>query len=330
MSISGFVGNAIDNLNNQRVTFYDASHTSHRGLGVQFASWSAHKVLSVVAFPVNLAGVAFGVTSMALSACTLGALKVAVYALTLGRIELRFSTGFISSGNVAVNSFLHLVRNTGELTIDVVNAIYNGYRVIRWIGEQLPLGFVREIFVQIGSLFRYVFNEVIVPSTEFLFRRLEVGFNSAVASEGNYQSNFQTPSFIRSLDDITASTRTDNHAQERSISQIFKHYLFSAANIPVNLATAVGMGALSLVTGSCFIAKIGICAFTTINIPLPTYVERTLEKTTVCSRNVFGDAYINVQDGFILTYKVSRAIHLTTVLATIGDLLLFIPRAVIS
>ena len=66
----------------------------------------------------------------------LGALKIAVFAATLGNIELKFPTGVVYLGERGLHSICHLLNNTGELSYDVAKASYEGYRALHWTAFQ--------------------------------------------------------------------------------------------------------------------------------------------------------------------------------------------------
>lgn len=335
----GFPG--IQQLNDFRVNnLFVNSHDPQNGPALQFGYWMAHKAVSVISFPANVAGMGLGLAGMVVPGCFLGLVKVAVFAATLGNYKPTFSTGFIRCSQAAITCFLQIFVNAGELGYDALNALYNGYRVIRWIGEKLHLNFIiEEIFIQTARLIKYIWNNMIVPlwndvidpTIKFIDKRVQEGLKNAVECEKNYYTlNLETPSFIRPLDDRTKATRIDRHAEDRSYSNIFSHYAYSLINIPVNLVTAAGMASLTAITACNFGAKVIIYAATNIDIPVPTYAGKTLEKTIACSINVIWDSYVDIADSFVLTYKVSDALGILVAMAKIRDVILFIPEAIIS
>ena len=91
-------------------------------------NWIGHKVLTVVCVPANLLAIGIGSLGMGLTACTLGAAKVAIFAITLGTFRPEFSIGFLWLGTRTISSGIELLSNGGELIFDACDLAYQGYR----------------------------------------------------------------------------------------------------------------------------------------------------------------------------------------------------------
>jgi hypothetical protein len=321
----------LEELNQARSELFDTSHKKKEQQAVKFTSWLGHKALTVVSLPANLAGVGLGAAGMAVTASTLGVLKVAIYAMSLGNVKPSFPTGFIWSAERGINAGAHFAMNLGEVIYDAGNTVYLGYRFIRWVGEKLHIErFIAEIFRKLGELFEYIGEQLLAPALRFVARRLEKGFEKAVEREGNFKFSGATPSLICPLDDLTKKNRIDWNEENRPLSKIFHHYVLSAFNIPVNAVTAACAGGASVILSSAFTAKVILYATTNINIPLPTFAGQALDATFATTRNAVVDAGTDVADSFVLLYKASSALGITRVVATALQVLRYIPEAIFS
>lgn len=320
----------VHEMNELRNTLFYNSHYDTTNSPIEaFGFWTAHKGLTVVAVPVN--AVAIGVSALGLSVgVALGLVKVAAYALTVGHFKPEFSTGFIRSGEATLHSAAEIAWNGGELLYDAGNILYNGYKIIRWVTEQLPLGLVKAAFIQIARLAQRVWNSVFIPVFEFVGRRIEIGFSTTLRREENYRFDLQTPALLQPLNELTKETRYEWGSNERSFTNIFEHYLYSIPNLTCNTLAAAGLGTASAVSGTFFVAKAIICATTTLDIPIPTYAPMAIGKTIACAGNILKDTATNVVDIFVTTYKVSCAIRVDRVIVGLWDIVSFIPRAIIS
>jgi hypothetical protein len=323
----GFPG--LEQLNKARNELWYASH-GESDVGIRFGSWLGHKTLTVITLPANVAGVTIGIAGMIGTACTLGTLKVGIFAATLGNVRPDFSIGFIWCLERTVHSIIHLGLNLGELAYDAGNAVYLGYRLIRWIGDKLHLGpLFNEIFRELGRLFDYVALHILKPALHFVAKRLDSGIKKAIADEENVTLRGGTPSFIKPLDDWTKENRIDG-SQDRSWTKIFKHYCFSVANIPVNAVVASAAGGAAAISSAAFVGKVILYATTSINIPVPTFAGQMIVTTYAATSNVAADIATNIGDVFVVIYKTACALRINRVMATALDVLLYIPVAVLS
>jgi hypothetical protein len=221
------------------------------------------------------------------SVCVLGALKVAIFAATLGNVRPAFSSGFYWASERTIASGCELILNGFEL-------------------------------INIG------------PEVTFIAHRLKTGYEKASESEVPHAYTFETPRMLRPLDTLAKDTRIDNRSSDRQVATIFRHYLYSLGNIPLNLITGATTAVAAVALNIIFAAKVVVYACTNIAIPIPTYVERVQDVAIATFTNVGRDIATNFADTFVLLYKTSQYLSLYKVIATVGQLLRFIPQAIFS
>lgn len=132
--MTGFPG--LEELNMGRVNLFDASHGDGSAMH-NLGCWLGHKVITLVDLPANVIGVGVGIAGMIVTASTVGVIKVAFFAVTLGN-KLPFPTGFQWCWDRTVDAGYHFARNIGELLYDVANLIY------RFV-ERIIIGFEKGI-----------------------------------------------------------------------------------------------------------------------------------------------------------------------------------------
>ncbi len=329
LGFQGFPG--LHQINVARGNCFKQSHHSQITKGAAFANWLGHKALTVVSLPANTVGAGVGSLGAIVTGCTLGALKVSIYAVTLGNVKPSFPSGFFWNAERGFNAGAHVAVNLGELLYDAGNTVYLGYRAIRWVAQKLHLeGLFTAIFRQLSEAFKFITNEIVAPVFRFVGRRIEKGFEKAAQAEGNFNFKGETPALLKPLDDLAKDNRIDFSANDRPLINIFKHYLFSIPNIPVNVAAAVGAGAASVVLGTAFVSKAALYATTNIDIPVPTFAGQALDATLATTRNVGVDVGTNIGDGFVLLYKTANALGINRVVATAIQIIMYIPEAILS
>ena len=310
----------IEDLNATRETFFQESHNFNGHLnttGERVGWWLGHKFISMILLPANILEAAVCLVACGLSACTLGALKVTIFAVTLGNIKPNFSTGYIWFSDHLLQGVVNVCRNVGELGYDVGDAVYQGYRLCRWVAENLHL----------GNLFTTIFNEI-NRVFAYVAGRLEKGINQAASVEKSI--NFETPYPLSVLNDLTQKHRVDISSQDRHVEDIFKHYLLSVPNISLNAITSIGAAAASIGLGTIFTAKVILYATTNIDIPIPTYAAQPIGMGISTLSNVILDVGNNIADMFVLIYKIAEALGITQVVATALKVVLYIPEAIFS
>ena len=326
LAIHGFP--ILEQLNDARYKLFETSH-GEKDAPIRFASWLGQKAMTVITMPANVVGVGVGIVGMVGTACTVGLLKVAIYAVTFEKPQ--FSSGFMWFGENTMNAAAHIAINMGELVYDAGNVVYLGYRAIRWVGEKLHLGPIfQEIFRKLSQLFEYIGSRLVMPVLRFIATRLEKGIEKTVETEGNFNFTGETPSLLRPLNDKAKENRIDWNSPDRSLDKIFKHYLFSAANIPVNIVVAAVSSGAGIILSGAFAAKVILYATTNINIPVPTNAGLTIDAAFATSGNAFDDTGTNIVDGFVLLYKTSCALGINRVVARAIQVLTAIPELVFS
>lgn len=317
MDFSGLPG--IQQLNSYRVGLSNGSHSDDNSTVKKIGCWLQHKVITVICLPANLAGIGITAAAAALSACTLGAFKVAVFAGTAGNVKLHFSTGCAYLLECAVHSSWHEVRNIGELVYDYADLNYQLYLGVKWVGRALHLDAVVKAVAQ---LFERLF--------EFIAGRFDKGFAKAKASEIAIRSNHTTPWPLYYLNDLTKACRIDWSSSCRPAGMIAKHYALSILNIPLNATGAAVSFIASAVFTSFFIGKAVLYALTNINLPVPSFCGPSILYTFEMARNAVLDIGTDAADSFVLIYKATHIIGLTKIVATALDVLKYIPEAVFA
>ena len=321
MAINGFP--VLQQLNHMRTGTFNNSHDFNKPASQRIPNftkamfWLSHKAFTLTTFPANLAGLGLGAAGLIISASTLGTLKVAIFAVTLGNIKPSFPTGCCWFGERAIHSGVHLGINIYELGYDTISAAEQGVRCIKWVGDKLHItNYVKAIFKQLNRLF------------EFMARRVNAGFNKAMQDEKPTVFSLETPSPIRPLNDLTNETRINWKNEQRPFKQILKHTFFSVANIPVNSVTAVCAAIASLILSTAFIGKVMLYAVTeNIKIPVPTYAAQAMRITAATTANAALDTGVDIADGFITIYKVSEALGIKKAAETCLRVVAFIPEA---
>lgn len=280
-------------------------------------SFIGHKAVSVITIPVDLTGCAIGITGMVGSACILGAFKVFVFAITLGNIECKFSTGFLWFEKKTTGCITDLTLNLSEFIADGENGCIHVYNTMLKAAAKLHIsGFVKKVFHQIDLL------------VHFMTKRLQRGFDQAYLCEKKYGFVFslKTPSFLHWIDKPTSECRLQPD-ETRPLSKILKHSIASIVNIPLNATVAlVGLAASAILT-SAYVGKSLFSAVTNIDIPVPVAVAPVVGATLATTINASIDTVNCMVDVAILVYKTAEVTGLINVAATMKDLLLYIPRA---
>ncbi len=307
----------ITQVNNARRQCYVDSY-SEKSCSEASVNWLAHKALSAISIPLNVVGLGVGLAGAVGGGLTIGSIKIAIFAASLGQIEPRFSTGFLFFGERTVHSLIHLALNVWEVAqviVDISNQIWRG---ARWIGEKLHLD---HLFAAIFKQFGRIIN--------FAAERIAEGVQKTIESEKNLEAFGRTPSFIRPLDDIAKESRLTYASQGRPLLQVFKHTFVSLLNIPVNSVAFAISTLAGAILSVAFVAKVALNAVT-INIPIPTYAAQALSSSGAAIANIALDSGTIFCDVFVVIYKSAEALRITKVAATVFELLAYIPKAIFS
>ncbi len=319
-SLEGVPG--LQDLNWARFNLWKTSHNwdakeyePEPSIPLKIGSWIGHKIVTVITLPVNVVSVGICATGMVLSACTLGAFKVAVFAITLGK-KLTYPTGCLTFGKWMLHSIVHIALNTGELVFDVLDPIYQVGRAVKWVAVKLHIDhIIKEVFIHIADFFAFVAEKI------------AKGWRKAYEAEEAFRFDDDTPIPIRKLNEITKDCRIDLNQEERPLGDILKHYVLSVFNIPLNATAALCSFVASLVLSSIYLVKVGVQATTDLNIAIPTGAGQAIATTFETTRNTFVDLGVDISDVFILMYKTSKALGIYKVMVTTIKVIRFIPEA---
>ncbi|MCE2983884.1 MAG: hypothetical protein LW832_10015 [Parachlamydia sp.] len=295
----------LSNLNQYRRALHNDSHLkpSEDLLSTKtlehIGKWMLHKPLTVIALPLNFAAVGIGSAAALASGGLIGSLKVATFAISLGRVKPAYGSGFIWFSERVASAAKDIFKILVEITYDLYDIGYQAMRAVRWTVCKA-------------------------------FERLKKGIENACERESGFTGRWQClfPHIL--LNQKTASFRINPEALDRSFKQIFTHTFYSIFNIPVCAATATAATLSAAANSIIFGVKAVAYAGTNCSIPIPTYVGLSVEiaGTAVCE--LCQDTYDTVSDLFITMYKISSAIGCRNVLAKVRDIVHYIPEAFIS
>lgn len=280
------------------------------------AYWVGHKILTVISIPTNLFATGFCTFTCAASACTLGAFKIVIFAASLGNIKLTYPTGCYWLAGEACEAITAIFKNTFELLQDAGSLLENGYNVVRWVGKQLHLdGLFKAILTRISQIF------------EFCIKRLDKGVK--ITAKREPEIKWDQASFpVQEINTLTEKYRIDFSSKKRSFESIFSHYVFSVITTPLNALIALCSGIACAVLSSGFVAKVIIFSATNLDIPIPTYAANVFKTCVESTTNLLKDVGVDLADIFVTVYKISDTLRLNRVVASILDVVHFIPEAI--
>lgn len=99
--------------------FFTESRNPASSAFQQTGYWMGHKAFTVILLPLNLIGIVAGLGGMVLSACTLGAFKIMVFAISLGNLKPEFETGFLHAAFLTLDATVYTLCNLSQLLSDV-------------------------------------------------------------------------------------------------------------------------------------------------------------------------------------------------------------------
>lgn len=313
LDLAGFP--VIATLNKSRSQYFEKSHASTDPLKHRIGSWFAHKAISCISLPCNLAAISLGTAGAALTACTLGAAKVLTFAVTLGHIKPEFSIGFLWLTERTFSSLVEVVFTLGELIYDAGDLCYQGYRGVKWVLEALRLNFLA-----------HYLKEACI----FIGKRLEEGVLITANDEAAIQPVHlqEVIPFLSKLNQATLSRSP--YAADQPLKMWVEHKALSLLNIPAHAVVALSSGALSIASTVAFVAKSLLFAIARIHIPHPTGFAYTAPLCMEAATNTIRNTVDVMADVAVLVYKIADATHLTQALVKVGDVILYIPRAILT
>ncbi|PCI95273.1 hypothetical protein COB11_02630 [Candidatus Aerophobetes bacterium] len=315
-----FVTSALNSLNTARSQHFNIYNAEGSSLEVKIKSFAAHKCYTLISFPANLVASGASVLAAAAGACTIGALKIAVFAISLGNVKLPVSTGIMFFGERAVVSLFQALKTIYEISSDIYNFCSKCINTVKKALTALGL----------AVLFNKI-KEVVIEVLLFIETRIEKGFNKASESETNFQLADGSLPLLRPLN-ITRKTFVQDwvHYNDRSFKDITLHTAISVATLPLNACAAVCSTVVTVALGAAYVSKALLYAATNINIPLPTFTNEAAQVAGQTLRDSVENAGTCLLDIPITVYKVGAAIGINRVLATIRDVVCYIPVAVFT
>lgn len=315
----------IDALNDYRDTLFNKSHNDP-ALDVQLTNWLGHKVVTLITIPVNLTLLAGSLTLCALSCVTIGTARFATNFFTLGKYKFPLSTGFDTLMKNAGTGVWGLGASVGELTYDTFNLAYQSYRFAHFVIKELHLeGIISVIVKKVAEVVQFCFRQLI-NVLDFGFTRICKGFEKASESENSVESFNQNLFFpLDELNNCASEHRIKN--DDRKLSTILKHYVWSIPTIICNTPVAVISGCAFAILGAAYLAKVTVYTLTNINIAIPTYAGKAFAVSADAGFNVAADLIIDVADVFVLGYKAIDSLGVMKAAATVLKCLAYAKEA---
>ena len=317
----------INTLNDYRDTLFNKSQNDP-ALNVQFTNWLGHKVVTLITIPVNLTLFTGSLTLCALSCVTIGTAKFATNFFTLGSVKLPISTGFETLMKSAGTGFWGLGVSLGELTYDTFNLAFQSYRFAHYAIKELHLeGIISVIVKKVAEAVKFCFRKMI-DILDFGFTRICKGFSKASESENSVENFDQNLFFPLSAINCCASKHRINiKVEERKVSKVLKHYIWSIPTIICNTPLAAISACAFAILGSVFTLKAAVYALTNINIAIPTYANKAFAVAAYAGFNVASDLIVDVADVFVLSYKAIDSLGIMTAAQTVFKCLAYAKEA---
>lgn len=310
----------LGNMNSFRTNLFQKSHNNFQRydspyqapMASRVGCWFLHKAVSVISLPANAVAAGVGLAGMTATGCTLGAFKVAVYALSLGNIKLTFPIGFLWLGQRTISSMCNVLSTIGELGFDALDLGYQGYRGVRYVLTALKM----------DHLMKYV-NQAL----EFAGTRIMKGIDKSVSDEQALDVA-DLPAVLKDLQQATEKRSCFNENQDGAM--FVEHKLLSIVNISLQSTVAVASGVACGVALVASAAKAALYAATNIHVGIPTGVSYMGRISLLSGINAAQNCTELVADAAISLYRVADALHVVKAIVAARDVITFIPRAICS
>ena len=310
----------IAEVNQAREAAYLAYNDPNQLIGNKVMNFAGHKLLSAISFPLNAVAVGAGVAGAVAGGVVIGSVKVAIFAATLGNKQLRVPTGVVWFGERTVTPFVNLFLNSFEMITDIVKLCKKVVRKVKQVFEALHLQYV---FTKIADVAERVVS--------FIGRRLEAGFTKAIESEGQNLFPDHTLPIVSPLNDFrNRVSNFDRNYEQRTVSDIAVHTLTSCVTLPVNVGTLLAGGALTVLSAVAFTTKALVYSFTNLDLRFSTQLSSHSTITGIGLFELVQNTGTCLVDIPLTIYKASEATGLVRAVATIADLIFYIPRAVFT
>ncbi len=304
----------VSNITAFRSTLFRDEHNHDHTQEQRLRAWFGHKLISAVSIPANVAAVGVGCAGIALTSCTLGAFKVAVFAATLGNVEPKFSTGFIWTAKRTFSALLDTLQNGGELLYDTMDLTYQAFRVARWVLTAINIGCI---------------THLISKALVFVCKRIEAGVAVTINDEmslPNASLQVLSPLYTLNQEVIARSSLY----KDQSLRHIAEHKALTIINIPANAAVAAVTCALSAAGIVAAVAKGIIYATTNQRIPFATGFIYTATLSLEACYNAARNVVDLGADAAVLLYKAANVLPIQKAVVTALQVVAYIPRAIIS
>lgn len=296
------------------ITSYDKPRTQTPFI-YRASCWVGHKAVSVICLPLNATLTNLGLAAIATTSCTLGAFKVALFAASLGNIQPNFSIGFLWLAERSFTAALDIVTNATELASDAIDIGYESYKGAKWVLTALHIDVLVEALVK-----------KLNSALTFISKRLEAGIRIAADDELNQPS--YSPDILYPLSQAVRARSCFSGNQ--SMRRWIEHKALSIVHIPAQTALAATSGFLTLCLTTAFCAKAALYALTTIHIATPTALFQIGTISLYSAEKLVENIGDNTVDVAVLVYNVADTIGVVKAIATLQDLLLYIPKAILS
>lgn len=304
----------VSNIAAFRSALFRDEHNHERTLQQRGGAWFGHKFISAVSIPANGAAFVAGCAGLALTSCTLGAFKVAVFAATLGNVEMKFSTGFIWTAERTFSALLDTLQNIGELLYDTFDLTCHAFRGVRWVLTAINIGCL---------------THLILKAVTFVCKRIEAGVSVTIKDEMSLpNASLQAFSPLYALNQavIARSSLYEN----QSLMRIAEHKALTLLNIPAHAVVATLSCVLSAAGVVAAAAKGIIYATTNQHIPFATGFIYTATLSVEASYNIARNIVDLGADAAVLLYKAANVLPIQKAVVTALQVVAFIPRAIIS
>lgn len=308
----------IDYLNRKRANYFQNYNIENYPTDKKIEDWMSHKIFAIISFPANLLTIGIGSIGVLTGICTIGAFKVAVFAITLGNIKLPIPTGVVWFGEKVIISTLEVFSTIFEVGSDIY---YFCKRCIKTVQEILTILGLKALYLKI--------HETVIEIFEFIGNRLEKGFYKASESEKNFQLGEKSLPIITHLHlfrekFVTKSSEYD----QRSFKDIIVHSFLSVLSLPINAIAFTSSVAASVILSIIYCSKAILYAATNIHLPIPTFVQFSIATMARTGSYLFQNTTVCVIDIPITLYKISKATGLYQVAVKVTEIVSYIPQAI--
>lgn len=286
--------------------------------------WLEHKVVSVISLPLNGVAAVSSLGLLALSISTIGVAKIFVYSLTLGTCELPLSTHFCELGDITAKAIVNILLTFIENIEDAVNLTISTCELGISAAKKLHLD---KCLAAISKVAKFILSNL-GECINFFAKRIFIGIKTALDSETH---TFRLLRLLDPLSPIVESCqKLRAYSNDRTVSTIFKHYVFSIPNVLL----FAGLGAIAFaaipLTGSAFLFKATLMSTTNLNLQINTLFVETVTLATYSTFSIATDIGIGLADVFVLSYKAVDSLGIIRAAATVLDVIAYIPKAIIS